>query len=108
MNRFTAGAVAIGIMSALSLTPASDVKAATPISVPMDTTTNAGGGLWQYGVSGNVFSYYHHATKGHTATACDGRDPFKTCKQVAAVKNNWARAATNAGPRGNTAYWNTL
>ena len=75
------------------------------------TSTNAGGGLWQYGVEtglvGHVYSNYHHATKNHTATACDGSISH-TCKQAAAIKNAWAKASTNKSNGGNTAYWNTL
>jgi len=75
-----------------------------------DTTAKVGGGLWQYGVTswfvGTVYSNYHHATKYHTATACDGA-LLKTCTQVAAAANKWAKASKPASPSGNTASWNT-
>ena len=78
------------------------------VAASATTTVNAGGGLWQYGVDGNVFSNYHHETKSHTATACDN-GYLKTCKQVAAVRGQWARASTSASWNGgNTAFWNTL
>ncbi|WP_350224770.1 lactococcin 972 family bacteriocin [Leifsonia sp. fls2-241-R2A-40a] len=80
---------------------------AVPVSSASATTVNAGGGLWQYGSDSNVYSYYHHATKNHTATACNG-GIVDRCRQVAAVKNQWARATQVRSLRGNTAYWNTL
>ncbi|WP_345761903.1 lactococcin 972 family bacteriocin [Diaminobutyricibacter sp. McL0608] len=93
------------------------VAAAAMVSLPVTaanastTSTNAGGGLWQYGVDsglvGKVFSNYHHATKNHTATACDG-SLAHTCKQAAAIKGAWAKASTNKSNGGNTAFWNTL
>ncbi len=73
--------------------------------------TNAGGGVWEYGVEtglvGHVYSNYHHATKGHTATACDG-SLAHTCKRIVAVKGYWAKASTNKSNGGNTPFWNTL
>lgn len=78
--------------------------------VPMATSVAVGGGLWQYGRDGAPFgtswSNYHHATKYHSATACNGA-LFQTCKQVTAAKNVWAKASTAASLSGNTAYWNT-
>ena len=52
------------VAMAIALTPAVSASASS-------TTVSAGGGLWQYGVESNVFSYYQHATKSHTATACE-------------------------------------
>ncbi len=93
------------------------VAAAAMVALPAtaanasSTTTNAGGGLWQYGVDaglvGQVWSNYQHSTKNHTATACDG-SVAHTCKQAAAVKGAWAKASTNKSNGGNTAFWNTL
>jgi lactococcin 972 family bacteriocin len=75
------------------------------------TSQNAGGGLWQWGIqSGQVISNYHHATRNHTATACDDR-VFQTCIQKAASPNSWAKASTSAGSAPgatNKAYWNVL
>ncbi len=93
------------------------VAAAAMVALPVtaanasSTSTNAGGGLWQYGVEaglvGHVYSNYHHSSKNHTATACDGSIAH-TCKQAAAIKGAWAKAATNKSNGGNTAFWNTL
>ncbi len=109
------GSLALG---ALGLAPAAASAATTPaatighvasVIVPQ-TTKNVGGGLWQYGRDGAPFgtswSNYHHATKYHSATACNGA-LFQTCKQVTAAKNVWAKASVTASLFGNTAYWNT-
>ncbi|MGN7798392.1 lactococcin 972 family bacteriocin [Leifsonia sp. 22587] len=102
------------LKSVLGIGVAAAVIALVPATVASagSTTVNAGGGLWQYGTEGTngfgtTFSYYTHATKNHTATACDGRLP-RNCKQVAAVKNQWARASLTSSYGGNAAYWNTL
>lgn len=116
-----AAALAGGIaIAALVLAPAAAASAATAhvgapagvaasLIVPQ-TTKSIGGGLWQYGRDGAPFgtswSNYHHATKYHSATACDGAI-FQTCKQVTAAKNKWAKSSTPASPWGNTAWWNT-
>ena len=95
------------VAAALAVAPA----AAATAAVTGTNATNAGGGMWQYGItgtlSGTVYSNYHHATKYHTATACDGA-LFKTCKQSAAAAGSWAKAATVKSNGGNTAFWNTL
>lgn len=75
------------------------------------TSQSAGGGLWQWGIqSGQVVSNYHHATRYHTATACDDR-VFQTCIQKAAAANAWAKASTSAGSSfgaTNKSYWNAF
>ncbi|SEI15557.1 MULTISPECIES: lactococcin 972 family bacteriocin [unclassified Leifsonia] len=103
---FAVALVGLSIVAPVSVASAS---AASQSVVKMGTTTqNAGGGLWQYGVESTTFSYYHHATKNHTATACNGASFGQTCSQAAAVKNAWARASISKTPQRNTAYWNTL
>jgi lactococcin 972 family bacteriocin len=98
------GFTAVLVAAAMVVLPVTAANASS-------TSTNAGGGLWQYGVEsglvGKVYSNYHHASKNHTATACDGSLSHH-CKQVAAVKGAWAKASTNKSNSGNTAYWNTL
>jgi lactococcin 972 family bacteriocin len=112
-----AGGLALG---ALVLGPALGASAATAHGaapavltagrILPATTQSVGGGLWQYGRDGAPFgtswSHYHHATKYHSATACNGAI-FQTCKQVTAAKNVWAKASVAASIFGNTAYWNT-
>ncbi|MBN9182302.1 lactococcin 972 family bacteriocin [Microbacterium sp.] len=107
------GGLALG---ALVLAPAAAASASTTPSSAVDsrmvptTTKKVGGGLWQYGRDGfpfgNSWSNYHHPTKYHSATACDGAI-FVTCKQVVKAKNVWAKASVPASPAFNTAYWNT-
>jgi lactococcin 972 family bacteriocin len=67
------------------------------------TTTNAGGGRWDYGIGGGYsYSYYFHKTASHRSTACS---------RTACAKTGWApgnvtthaKALKTAG--GNTAYW---
>ncbi len=99
-----AGATALALGFATVALPVTAANASS-------TSTNAGGGLWQYGVEdglvGHVYSNYQHSTKNHTATACDGSIAH-TCKQAAAIKGAWANASTNKSNGGNTAFWNTL
>jgi lactococcin 972 family bacteriocin len=104
--------IAVLLAAGLGLAPVSAASASPDVKTAAATgsnSTNAGGGLWQYGTDSSiVFSYYHHGSKNHTATACDG-SMIKTCKQVAAVPNQWARATTGKTILGgNTAFWNTL
>ena len=93
---------AVLVAGALSVAPAMAASADS-------TTVEVAGGLWQYGVeNGTVFSNFHHPTRSHTATACDGAI-FMECVQTAAVANAWARASTGATwLGGNTAYYNVL
>ncbi len=99
--------VTVGIIAAvLGVAP---VTSASAVVATGDNAATVGGGTWQYGTnSSSVYSNYHHPTKSHTATACDG-SIFKGCTQAVAVKNSFARAShakTFIG--GNTAFWNTL
>lgn len=64
-----------------------------------------GGGTWEYGVGPvNVYSYYQHLTKDHSATAEGLRT--KTVKKLAGTE---AKARTIKNPAGgNKARWNTF
>lgn len=96
---------------ALTVAPVSAASAVAPKTVAAsgDNALTVGGGTWQYGTtSASVYSNYHHPTKSHTATACDG-SIFQGCTQAVAVKGNWARASrTKTFIGGNTAFWNTI
>jgi lactococcin 972 family bacteriocin len=103
---------ALAVAGMLAIAPAAAATASVMPKAAVATgsnTTQPGGGLWQYGTtSQTVFSYYNHSSKNHTATACDG-SLFKTCRQVAAIKGQWARSTTQkTWTGGNTAFWNTL
>lgn len=100
--RFKKTITSAAVAAALVLIPVSAASAQTWTSTP-------GGGTWQHGVEGGaVFSYYHHPGKSHTATACNS-GVFDKCRQVVAVKNQWARASNTASWNGgNTAFWNVL
>lgn len=94
--------LAVGaVASALAIVPATGAMALT--------SESQGGGLFQYGVEGGqVISNYHHATYYHTATACNNA-LFKSCKQAAASKGEWAKAQTAASWNGgNTSWWNVI
>lgn len=84
------------------------VLVAAPATSASAGTVSAGGGLWDYGVGTvNVWSKYHHATKYHSATACNG-NIWNECRKAVAEKNKWASATIGKTPSGgNTAYWNT-
>ncbi|ABR46342.1 bacteriocin, lactococcin 972 family [Alkaliphilus metalliredigens QYMF] len=71
----------------------------TPFSVQ-----EVGGGRWEYGVgSVNVYSYYQHMTKEHSATVKGLRE--RKDRQLAGTE---ARATTAKNPLGgNRAWWNT-
>lgn len=87
---------------------AGSLLAVVPVAGATATTVSVGGGLWQYGTTGTqVYSYYHHSTKYHSATACN-QDIFQPCVQVTAVAGSWAKVTlTKRFTGGNTAYWNT-
>ncbi len=94
------GLAAAAVALAVVFTPVTGAEAAT-------TTKKVGGGLWEYGVEGNVFSYYHHKTKYHSATACNN-GMFDQCRKVSSAPNKWAKATKAASwAGGNTAYWDT-
>jgi lactococcin 972 family bacteriocin len=81
---------------------------ALPATAASAGTAAVGGGLWDHGVGGGkVYSKYHHATKYHSATACNG-GLLNQCSKAVAAKGKWANASLprNIGG-GNTAYWNT-
>jgi lactococcin 972 family bacteriocin len=78
-----------------------------PATAASAATSAVGGGLWDHGVNSRVYSKYHHASKYHSATACNG-GLLNQCAKSVAVKNKWASASLprNIGG-GNTAFWNT-
>lgn len=92
-----AGAIA----AALAVVPATGSMALT--------SESQGGGLFQYGVEGGtVYSNYHHARYYHTATACNN-GMIDKCRQVAAAKNQWAKASiASSWLGGNTSWWNVI
>jgi lactococcin 972 family bacteriocin len=71
------------------------------------TTEKVGGGVWIYGIGGGYsYSYYDHASKTHSSTACSG---FGTsCKSSGwTAKGTRSVAKVLATAWGNTAFWNT-
>ena len=74
-------------------------------------TQSVGGGVWDYGVqSGKAHSYYHHATKYHSATICNGKagGVGVLCTKSVAEAGAWARATRNAAiGTADSAYWST-
>ncbi|MDN3478801.1 lactococcin 972 family bacteriocin [Curtobacterium sp. APC 4022] len=78
-----------------------------PATAASAATSAVGGGLWDHGVNSKVYSKYHHASKYHSATACNG-GLLNQCAKSVAAKNKWASASLprNLGG-GNTAFWNT-
>ena len=78
-----------------------------PVAAAAADTVQVGGGLWSYGVTiDNVYSNYHHPSRYHTATACNG-GWVDQCRQAAASAGAWANATSARSITGNTAYWNT-
>lgn len=69
---------------------------------------SAGGGTWQWGdESGQAYSNYHHGSKTHSATVCDG-SYTNSCMQNVQIKGVWARAyKPDLFMNIETAYWNT-
>lgn len=69
---------------------------------------SVGGGTWTYGTTSvSAWSHYYHASKNHTATACNG---MGIC-----VRGTAGRAATADGTvgkvpfsGGTTAYWSVI
>lgn len=108
INKALSVLVLSGLLVAIPTTPVAAATTQKSIVKSKASTESVGGGLWQFGVESTVFSYYHHATKSHTATACNGSSFGQKCSQVAAVKNSWANATITKTPSGNTAFWNTL
>lgn len=80
---------------------------ALPTTAASATGAVVGGGNWNYGVqSGKVYSNYYHASKYHSATACNGA-LFDKCHAAYANAKIWANASNGSSPLGgNTAYWN--
>jgi lactococcin 972 family bacteriocin len=80
---------------------------AAPATAASAATSSVGGGLWDHGAGGlHVYSHYHHGSKYHSATACDGT-PFHVCTKAVAAKGKWANADRAGSWSGNTAYWAT-
>ncbi len=79
-----------------------------PVTAANATGAVVGGGNWNYGVQGGkVTSNYYHATKYHSATACNA-GKFDACHAAYANGKVWANATKAASIfGGNTAYWNT-
>jgi lactococcin 972 family bacteriocin len=95
------GIIGVTIAAALIALPATAASAATVH--PKE------GGLWDYGVSdGNVYSSYYHATKDHTATACNG-GLIDACHKAVATKKHWAKAKNiQSYTGGNKAYYSIV
>ncbi|MBA8990776.1 lactococcin 972 family bacteriocin [Curtobacterium pusillum] len=91
------------------ITGGEDTQVIIDDTAPMQilTTEKVGGGVWIYGTGGgNSYSYYDHASKTHSSTACSG---FGTsCKGSGWVaKNKRSVAQVLKTAWGNTAFWNT-
>jgi lactococcin 972 family bacteriocin len=79
----------------------------TPAVAASATTASVGGGFWSYGVtSSTVYSNYHHPSRYHTATACNG-SLGSPCLQVAAAAGAWANSSLPKSIVSNSAYWAT-
>jgi len=95
-------------MAAITVALVAAALVAMPATAANATTKKAGGGLWDYGVSGGqVYSKYHHDSKYHSATACNG-GLFNDCVKAVAEKGKWANAHETANiGGGNTTFWDT-
>ncbi|WP_411742030.1 lactococcin 972 family bacteriocin [Raineyella sp. W15-4] len=66
------------------------------------TVVPVGGGTWNYGVGGIVWSNYYHGSKVHGSTACSG---VRCVASPWTPQGRWSYASTSATLAGNTAYW---
>jgi lactococcin 972 family bacteriocin len=97
LKRIGLGVTVAGVAAGFALAGVTAANAAT--AYPPE------GGTWDYGViSNNVFSNYHHPTRNHRRTACNGENHWSKFNGWASP-GIWHFAAVWATPAGNKAYY---